>query len=79
MGMQGIWYAFHTFWYAFHTSVLTVCIPNTSAIRTFVTCLKLLKFGWSKFGEFHGHSPNSSTFPPPQFPYIQYLVIQAVS
>ena len=24
MGMQGIWYAFHTFWYAFHTSVLTV-------------------------------------------------------
>ena len=28
MGMQGIWYAFHTFWHAFHTSVLTVLIVS---------------------------------------------------
>ena len=49
-------------------------LSNTSAIRTFVTLdfLKLLKFGWGKFGEFMVVHQIRQHFSPPKFPSIQY-------
>ena len=56
------------------TSKLTLSYSNTSAIKTFVTWdfLKLLKFGWGKFGEFMVVCQIYQRFHPPNFPSIRY-------